>query len=270
MFSGLVAAILLLSAFSGWIYYQQPAMVFYPVKAMSEDPSDWGLQFEEVELVSEDNLRLHGWYISSPDANRVLLFFHGNAGNISHRQQSIAIFHRLGLNILIVNYRGYGKSEGTPGEQAFYRDSRVAWNYLLTEKNVNRENIIIFGRSLGGIIAAELASEVQPGHLILESTFSSARDMSKRLFPVMSNFVPLRFEFNAIDYIKNVKSPILVAHSPDDEIIPFQLGEKLFSAANEPKRFLTLSGGHNGGFLLAQPRYEQEISLFLSAQAEQH
>ena len=264
---GVITSFLVLVLFGGWIYYQQPAMVFYPVQTMSEDPSDWGLQYEDVKLSTDDNIRLHGWYISHPDADRVILFFHGNAGNISHRQKSIEIFHNLGLSIFIVNYRGYGKSEGTPSELGFYKDSRVAWNYLLTEKGVNKKNIIIFGRSLGGVVATELASEVQPGYLILESTFSSAKDMAKKIFPIMSTFIPLRFEFNAIEYIKKVKSPLLVAHSPDDEIIPYQLGEKLFLAANEPKVFLQLTGGHNGGFLMSQPDYEQQIGQFLTKQA---
>lgn len=267
MFSSLIATIIILSAFSGWIYYQQPSMVFYPESTMVAQPSDWGLQYEDIELTTLDRIKLRGWYIPYPGSQRVLLFFHGNAGNISHREKSIEIFHKLGVNIFIINYRGYGNSEGSPDEEGLYIDAQTAWDYLTLKKGVSSKDIIIFGRSLGGIVATKLASEVQPGYLILESTFSSAKDMAKEIFPVMSKFIPLRFEFNAIEYIKNVKSPLLLGHSPDDEVIPYKLGESLFMAANEPKRFFRLKGDHNGGYLLSQPMYEQEIDKFLTMKA---
>ncbi len=263
MLGSVLLSILVLCLFGGWMYFQQPSMIFYPVRNLSATPADWGLQYEDVALKSVDGIRLHGWYIPYAERDRVLLFFHGNAGNMSHRGESIEIFHRLGLNIFIFDYRGYGQSEGKPSESGLYADARAAWQYLTDTKGFKKENITIFGRSLGGAVAAELAAEVQPGSLILESTFSSAKEMANTVLPVMSHLVPLRFEFETAVYIKQVSSPLLIVHSPDDEIIPYRLGEKVYQAANEPKSFLKLQGDHNGGFLMSQPRYEQELGKFL-------
>jgi len=249
------------------MYFQQPSMIFYPVRNLSATPTDWGLQYENVTLKLADGTHLHGWYIPYAKADRVLLFFHGNAGNMSHRRESIEIFHRLGLNVFIFDYRGYGQSEGKPSEAGIYADARAAWQYLTDTKGIKKENITIFGRSLGGAVAAELAAKVQPGTLILESTFSSAKEMAKMILPVMSYLVPMRFEFKTVEYIKQVSSPVLIVHSPGDEIIPYELGEKVFQAANEPKSFLKLQGDHNGGFLMSQPGYEQALGKFLLNQS---
>lgn len=259
-----ITSILVLVIFGGWIYIQQPSMIFYPMSDVGETPENWGLQYEDVTMKTEDGIQLHAWFIPSTDSDRVLLFLHGNAGNISHRRESVSIFHKLGLSILIIDYRGYGKSEGKPSEAGLYIDARTAWHFLTGEKGIEKEKIMIFGRSLGGVVAANLAAEVQPGYLFLESTFSSAKKMAKEVFPIMSRIVPLRFKLETVEYIRNVKSPLLIAHSPDDEIIPYELGEEVFQAANEPKFFIKLTGGHNGGFLMTQPRYEQEIRKFLS------
>ncbi|MCK4586873.1 MAG: alpha/beta hydrolase [Gammaproteobacteria bacterium] len=263
MLGSVLISILVLCLFGGWMYFQQPSMIFYPVRSLSATPADWGLQYEDVELKSADEIRLHGWYIPYAETDRVLLFFHGNAGNMSHRGESIEIFHRLGLNIFIFDYRGYGQSEGKPSESGIYADARAAWHYLTDTKGIRKENITLFGRSLGGAVAAKLAAEVQPGTLILESTFSSAKEMANTVLPVMSHLVPLRFEFKTVEYIKQVSSPVLIVHSPDDEIIPYRLGEKVFQAANKPKSFLKLQGDHNGGFLMSQPGYEQALGKFL-------
>ena len=224
---------------------------------------NWGLQYEDVALQTSGGTRLHGWYIPHSNSDRVLLFFHGNAGNISHRGESIAIFHRLGLNVFIIDYRGYGQSEGNPSETGLYDDARTAWQYLTGTKGFDKKDIIIFGRSLGGAVATNLAAEVQPGALIAESVFSSAKDMAAAAFPVISYIVPLRFQFNSEERIQQVTSPLLVLHSPEDEIIPYRLGEKVFQAANEPKTFVKMQGDHNSGFLISQPDYEQALEKFL-------
>lgn len=263
MFGSVLIPILILCLFGGWMYFQQPSMIFYPVRNLSATPTDWGLQYEDVTLKSTDGIHLHGWYIPHTGTDRVLLFFHGNAGNMSHRGESVEIFHRLGLNVFIFDYRGYGQSDGKPSESGLYADARAAWQYLTKTKGIKKENITIFGRSLGGAVAAELAAEVQPGTLILESTFSSAKEMAKMILPVMSYLIPMRFEFKTVEYIKQVSSPVLIVHSPGDEIIPYELGEKVFQAANEPKSFLKLQGDHNGGFLMSQPGYEQALGKFL-------
>jgi len=265
MLNGLSVSVLVLLLLGAWLFYQQPAMIFFPSKDLIETPTDWGLPYEDVALVTEDTVRLHGWFIPHQGASRTVLFFHGNAGNISHRGESVSIFHRLGLNVFIFDYRGYGNSQGKPSEVGMYDDARTAWHYLVKEKGFATSQIIIFGRSLGGAVAANLAAEVQPGALILESTFSSTKDMAGVVLPVISHFIPLRFEFNTADKIKWVTSPLLVVHSPADDIIPFRLGEKVYHAANQPKSLVKIQGDHNSGFLLSQPAYEQALREFLAS-----
>jgi len=246
-----------------WMYFQQPNMTFYPSRELDQSPASWGLDYDDVTLNTADEVQLHGWYLPSPQSEQVLLFFHGNGGNISHRRDSIEIFHRLGLNVLIIDYRGYGQSEGTPDEQGLYQDASAAWRYLTDQKGFANDQILIFGRSLGGAIAARLASGVQARGLILESTLSSARDFARDVFPILSRLILTRYDFNTVAYIQHVNYPVLVLHSPEDEIMPFHLGEKVFQAAHEPKRFVRMQGGHNDGFLQSQPGYEQELDRWL-------
>jgi hypothetical protein len=264
MTQGFVFLILGLIFLNGWMYLQQPGMIFFPYSRVTETPVAWGLEYEEVWLETSDGLHLHGWYIPNQESEKVLLFFHGNAGNIAHRGDSVAIFHGLGLNVFIFDYRGYGRSEGTPNEQGLYRDARAAWAYLTQDRGFHGEDVILFGRSLGGAVATRLATEVQPAGLILESAFSSARDMADQVFPVLSRLVFLRFRFNVAAQIKKVHCPVLVLHSPDDEIIPYRQGEKVFAAANEPRVFFQMTGDHNYGFLRSQPAYGQALGAFIS------
>lgn len=247
------------------MYAQQPSMVFFPFATLSQTPAEWGLAYEDVFLNTEDGVRLHGWYLPHQGSRLTLLFFHGNAGNISHRGASVKIFHQLGLNVFIFDYRGYGKSQGKPDEDGFYKDARAAWRYLTDERGLDQNDIVLFGRSLGGAVAAKLAAEVHPGGLILESTFSSARDVANAVFPVLSRLILLRYDFNAVAHVKQVTAPVLVLHSPDDEIIPLRLGEKVFQAANEPKSFVKLKGDHNSGFLVSQPDYGRTLGRFISS-----
>lgn len=249
---------------NGCMYLQQSSMIFFPYATLDQTPAEWGLVYEDVFLDTEDGVRLHGWYIPRHGSKQALLFFHGNAGNISHRGASVEIFHRLGLNVFIFDYRGYGKSEGKPDEKGLYKDARAAWRYLSKERGFGQEEIILFGRSLGGAVAAELATEIQPGGLILESTFSSAKDVANAVFPILSRLIFLRYDFDTAAHVRRVACPVLVLHSPDDEIIPFRLGEKVFQAANEPKSFVKMRGDHNSGILMSQPDYERALGAFVS------
>lgn len=264
IFSLLVVVALLLAAINGWFYLQQSSMIFFPLRSLDATPADWGMEFEEVSLHTSDGITLHGWYLPASGSERVLLFFHGNVGNISHRGDSLAIFRRLGFNILIFDYRGYGQSEGQPTENGLHADALAAWRFLREKKGFNAEQIVLFGRSLGGAVATRLAQEVKPATLILESTFSSVKDVAREVFPLLSKLMVMRFDFNTEKRIKRINCPLLVLHSPEDEIIPFSLGEKIFRAAGEPKVMLRMRGDHNSGFLQYQPEYERGISKFLS------
>ncbi|HEY5601650.1 MAG TPA: alpha/beta hydrolase [Gammaproteobacteria bacterium] len=262
--SVLTTLVLIIAIFSGFMYVNQPGMIFFPIKELRETPGDWGMSYEDVIIKTSDEVRLHAWFIPRHDTDKTLLFFHGNAGNISHRGDSLRIFHKLGLNVLIFDYRGYGQSEGRPAEDGLYEDARAVWRYLTQIRGISDKNVILFGRSLGGAVAAKLAAEINAGGVILESTFSSAKDMARELFPVFSYFIPMRFDFNTEAFIKAVNYPVLVIHSPDDEIIPYSLGRKVYEAAGQPKQMMDIHGDHNSGFLHSQAQYEKGLEQFLA------
>lgn len=247
------------------MYFQQPGMIFFPMGELQQTPANWGMVHEDVTFATEDGVNLNGWFIPVEGSEQVLLFFHGNAGNISHRRESIEIFHRLGLSVFIIDYRGYGKSEGSPNESGLYKDAVAAWHYLAEERGFDPGNVIIFGRSLGGAVAANLAAGVQARGLILESTMSSAREFAREVFKVLSRLVVVRYDFNTVGSIQHVSYPVLVLHSPEDEIMPFHLGEKVYQSANQPKQFVRMRGDHNSGFYLSQPEYEQAIGSWLGS-----
>ncbi len=240
-------------------------MVFYPLEKIEVTPTEWELDYKQVNLKIETGDVISGWYIPHPEAEKTILFFHGNGGNISHRGDSLYIFHKLKLNVLIIDYPGYGESEGQPSENGLYQSANAAWLYLIKDKKINPEKIIIFGRSLGGVVATDLASRVKAGGLILESTFSSARDFVDVTFPVFSYFMYLRYSFNSLNKIKSVKMPLLSIHSPDDEVIPYKLGQKLFNAAPSEKVFLQIKGGHNDGFMQSIRPYMQTLRIFIQS-----
>ena len=146
-----------LVVFNGMLFLRQPAMVFFPESRLDQSPADWGLAYEDVWIETSDGVRLHGWFLPYSGARRVVLFFHGNAGNISHRRETLEILHHLGVNVLIFDYRGYGRSGGQPSEQGLYRDARAAWRWLREHRHHREEEILLFGRSLGGVVAARLA-----------------------------------------------------------------------------------------------------------------
>ena len=262
LFYFVVFFLISLFSFNVYLYVKQPAMVFYPVKNINVTPKDWGLDYSSVELELKDKTKISAWYFPHPQANKTVLFFHGNGGNISHRGDSIYIFHKLKLNVLIIDYPGYGSSTGQPSEDGLYESASAAWHYLISDKKVKPEDIIIFGRSLGGAVAVDLATRVKAGGLILESTFSSVSDIVKIAFPIISNFICLRYSFDSLSKITNVKSPVLLIHSPDDEVIPFELGQKLFTAIESEKKFLQIKGGHNDGFMQSIQPYMQTLATF--------
>lgn len=249
------------------IYLWQGRMVFLanmPGRALTASPSDIGLDFEDVKLATPDNETLHGWYVPAADSAGVVLFFHGNAGNISHRLDSIAIFHELGLDVLIIDYRGYGRSSGSPTERGTYTDAQTAWDYLVEGRGIAPGKIVVFGRSLGGAVAAWLAARTLPAAVILESCFTSGPDMAARLYPFLPARLITRLKYPVKDYVEHITRPLLVVHSKQDEIIPFDMGEAIFAAARGRKEMLVLSGDHNGGFLLNRDRYRDALGAFLA------
>lgn len=242
----------------------QSHFIFFPERSIAATPKRIGLPFENVEFVTEDNFILSGWYIPARDRKGVLLFCHGNAGNISHRLESIELFHRLGLTVFIFDYRGYGGSGGKITEDGTYRDAEAAWRYLVGTQGIDSNEIIVFGRSLGGAIASELATKHTPKGLIIESTFTSVPDIAARLYPYLPVRFLARYRYDAADYISRVRCPVLIVHSRDDEIIPFDHGRRLFETAADPKEMLEISGSHNEGFLLSGKIYLEGLRTFIA------
>ena len=257
------------------LYIMQPKLLYSPVREIIYTPGDLGLDFEDVIFKSKDGLKLSGWYIpaKNPDPAPVLrqedagssrgggpeftiLFCHGNGGNIFHHLDSINIFQNLGLNCFIFDYRGYGKSEGKPTEEGTYLDVRAAYDWLTKKKKISPDNIIIFGRSLGGSIAAQLASKVKAKACVVEGTFTSYVDIGKKFYPYMPVRWFARFSYRTIDYIKNVHCPVMFVYSRNDEVVPFEFGLRLYEAANEPKEFVEIFGSHNDGFLVSGETYK--------------
>ena len=245
------------------LFVFQEKMVFIPGKHIAGTPETIGLHYEDVYLVTEDEIRVHGWYVPHPDAKTTLLFFHGNAGNISHRLDSIAIFHELGLSVFIIDYRGYGSSGGRPSERGTYRDAQAAWDYLVDERRSSPDEIIVFGRSLGGAVAASLAARVTPAAVILESTFTSVKELGKHFYPYLPVSWIAWIHYPVDKYLPSFNCPVLIIHSPQDEVVPVRLGRRLFEAAPEPKMFLSISGDHNNGFLLSREIYVKGMKRFL-------
>jgi fermentation-respiration switch protein FrsA (DUF1100 family) len=259
-------ALLGYAIFTGFVYLVQPRLLYYPdvpTRALTATPGRIGLDYESVALSTDDGVRLSAWFIPHPAPRATLLFFHGNAGNLSHRLESIRLFHELGLAVFIIDYRGYGESEGRPTEAGTYIDATAAWRYLVETRQIPPQDIVIFGRSLGGAIAAELASRTRPGALILESAFTSVPNMAARLYPWLPVRSISRFRYDTRRALDTIACPVLIIHSREDEVIPFAEGEQLYAHAREPKRFLELRGGHGDGFLVSGGRYMQGIDDFL-------
>jgi uncharacterized protein len=248
----------------GLVYLLQDRMLYYPQSDIEGTPKDIGLDFEEVLLKTRDSVNIHAWYIPAQSERGFLLFCHGNAGNISHRLDSIQIFNRLGLSVLIFDYRGYGRSGGKPSEEGIYLDAEAAWDYLVNKRKTPAYLIVIFGRSLGSAVAAEMARRHTCGALIVESGFTSVPDFGQRLFPYLPVRLLAKYKYATIDKIGNIAAPKLFIHSPDDEIIPFEYGKALYDKAAMPKEFLQIKGGHNEGFLISSEKYADGIDSFLT------
>ena len=245
------------------LYFMQSSFLYSPVRPVPYNPGDINLPFENVVFKAKDRLKLAAWYIPAEKADFTVLFCHGNGGNMTHRLDTINILNELGLNCFIFDYRGYGASEGKPSETGTYYDVEAAYKWLTKKKNIPPENIILFGRSLGGSIAAYLASKVEAKALVIESSFTSYVDIGKKFYPYMPVHLAARFSYPTIDYVRKIRLPVMIIHSRNDEVIPFEFGLRLYDAANEPKEFVEISGSHNDGFLFSGEIYRNAWSNWL-------
>lgn len=270
-----IALVYLLVVALAWAFQERLLYLPHMGREPIGTPADRGLAWSPVTLETEDGLALDAWWLPHERPRASLLFLHGNAGNISHRLDSLVQFHRLGFSVLILDYRGYGRSEGRPSEAGLALDAEAGWRWLREEADQAPEEIVLFGRSLGAAVAAELAMTLEaegledegPAAVILESPFRSVPALAQRVYPFLPARWLARFSHDTEWHVRGVEAPLLVIHSREDEIIPFAEGEAVYRAARDPKRLLEIRGGHNTGFLESEPDYSAGIEAFLTEQA---
>jgi len=243
LFISLIGVVIVIS---GWMLLFEHRYIYFPDREILVTPASVGLEYQTVRPVTRDGVTLHGWHIPHPHARYTLLHFHGNAGNISHRLNLYARWHAMGLAVLAVDYRGYGKSGGKPDEHGLYEDARTSWRYLTGELGISTDRIIIAGRSLGSAVAVRLAGEVKAAGLVLETPFTSAPDLARKFYPWLPVAFLMRTRFDTLNGVRHMHLPLLIIRAREDDIVPAGMAEKIFSAAGEPKRLVVLAGDHNG------------------------
>jgi uncharacterized protein len=246
------------------LYALQDRFIFFPTHEIFATPAQRGLRFEDVQIVAEDGIRLHGWFVPAPAPRATVLFLHGNGGNLAHTVEAIETFARLGMSVFAIDYRGYGKSDGSPSGDGIALDAEAAWRHLTVERGIAEDAIVIVGRSLGGGPASMLAARYDPAALILESTYTSLPDRAAEQFPFFPARWIVRTRFDNRASLAHVKCPVLIVHSEHDETIPYHHGRELFETAHEPKSLVTIAYGHNDGFARSADVYVAALDGFVA------
>lgn len=247
------------------LYYQkvEAFFIYYPDSSLDTVPSDWQLNCEEVWFDTEDGEKLHGWFFPLKGEEPVILFCHGNAGNMSHRLDNVRLLLEQKVQVFIFDYRGYGESTGKPSEAGLYLDGQAAYDLLTNVKYISPEKIVPFGRSLGAAVAIDLSLKRQIKSLIIESAFTSTKEMAKTMFLFKGFAFLFPAHFNNLEKISQIPVPILIFHGEKDEIVPFSMGKKLFQAAHQPKYFFPIKrAGHNDTYFLGGKAYFETFSTF--------
>lgn len=239
-------------------------LIYFPTRAHDATPAGLGLAHEEVELVAGDGVRLHGWFLPAKGSRLTVLLFHGNAGNISHRlDRALLMQLRLKVDTFLLDYRGYGRSEGSPDEAGTYEDARAAHRWLVA-RGTSPERLVLFGESLGSAVATQLATEVASRALVLESPFTSVPEMARAVYPFLPLWPFVRTRYDTLSKVSRLRVPLLVLHGERDEVVPFAQGRRVFEAAPEPKRFYAIRGaGHNDTYVVGGDAYWQALSDFM-------
>ena len=242
--------------------FMENSLLFFPTKYPDGDWQPPGLQFEDAWFQAADGTKLHGWFVPHDHPRAVALFAHGNGGNLSHRADLFYELHRMGVAVLAFDYRGYGRSEGSPNEAGILADARAARTWLAKRAGIPESQIVVMGESLGGAVAVLLTGEAPARGLVVESSFSSAPDVAAYHYPWLPVRLLMRTQLNAAEAIRRHHGPVLIVHGDADTIVPIQFGRKLFEAANEPKRFVTIPGAdHNDP---RRPQFYKSLDQFLN------
>ena len=290
----LISVVIAYCAVMVLVFLFQSRLVFYPEigREMTVTPQAYGLQFESVDLPTSDGETLHAWWVPADNARGTVLFFHGNAGNISHRLDYLQMLNRMRYSTFIVDYRGFGRSTGKPSVEGTYRDAETAWDYLRAARAVKPADLVIVGESLGGAVGSWLAARISlipspsprgrrepdsaplhegegagvraaPRALVLLSTFTSATDLGAQIYWFLPVRVLSRLDYDSARNLRAIRVPVFIAHSREDDVIPFSHGRKLYELAGEPKVFLEMHGGHNEGFVYSRPEWSAQLAAFL-------
>lgn len=248
-----------------YLYFYQDNLLFYPSRNYDDHPA---MPFEEVTLTSPDGVRLAAWFFPLAQPRYTVLFSHGNAGNMSHRMNTVEFWLELNCQIMMYDYRGFGHSEGKPSETGLYADAEAAWNWLVEVKHIEPAAIVIHGRSLGAAVAlhraVSLSAEDAAAAVILESAFLSVPTLASEFYPFFPVRLLSRYAFDNEQRIASVAIPKLIIHGARDELIPFRHGVTLYETAQAPRQFLRIEGDHNTGFLADQDTYRRGIKAFLT------
>lgn len=255
-----------------WLLWMEPHMLYHPARQLDQIPNQLGFAYEDVTLTASDGVHINGWFLPAAasakagrDPGLTLLFFHGNAGNMSDRFDKFGVFRDLGVDTFSIDYRGYGRSEGHPNEEGTYRDALAAYDYLTQQRHISPDHLVVYGESLGAAIAADLASKVEVRGLVLEEGFTSVADVGQGMFP----FFPVRWlvrnKYDTLSKLPRIKVPLLILHSRDDELIILRHAQRLLAVANEPKQLVELRGSHNDAFLTSATIYHDALQKFFVA-----
>ena len=255
-----------------WLRWREPSMIYYPTREIEQTPDRLGWKFEDVYLTTADAVKINGWFLPAPQSPisthqspLTVLFLHGNAGNISHRLDKLGFLRELGADVLIIDYRGYGHSEGAPNEQGTYRDAQAAYEYLTKTRGIHPRHIIVYGESLGSAVAVDLAAKHPVAGVVIEEALTSVADVGQKMFPFMPVRLLARNKYDTLSKIGRINAPLLIFHSRDDEYFSWRHAERLFAAAREPKQLVELRGGHNDAFLASADTYRTGLQQFLAS-----
>ena len=236
--------------------------IYYPDPVWMATPADLGLEAEEITLEPEAGVQLHAWFFPHPRPRGSLLFCHGNAGNVSHRLENTYYLVQSGFQVLLFDYRGYGHSSGRPSESGLYRDAATAWQHLVERSDTAGAPRVIFGRSLGGAVAVDLATHADASGLIIESTFTSIQTLVRHIYHLPLPELPVKYD--SLSKIGQLKMPLLALHGTRDELIPIADGRTLFDAAPEPKTWHSIpTAGHNDTYVTGGDAYFQQLAAFV-------
>lgn len=275
-----ICLVVFIAVFVMTLRLMENSFIYFPSRDTNSiwDAASHGLTIEDVWLIAEDGVRIHGWYVKaqapqagdakaagSGEENPVILLFHGNGGNITDRTEKLALLASQGADVFIIDYRGYGKSGGHPSEAGIYTDGAAAYQHLTSVRGVEPRRIILFGESLGGAVACEVAGSHKVGGIILESSFTSAIDVARKVFPLLPPQIFLKSRFDNLGKIAHITAPVLILHGTQDTTIPPAHARRLYAAANGPKTLTLIPGaGHNDVFLVGGKEYTGAISRFLA------